>query len=112
MEAGGGVRDWGKGGTGSIIASMERGVQEHYWTDSAQGRNKGVVYQPYTEGIDGERFFQCLICLRVIYFVARLFFDGIVVFLIVGLTVGLVMQLLNGWSASIRAPKYSKSHGY
>jgi hypothetical protein len=36
---------------------MDRGVQEHYW-------NKEAVYKPYTDGIDGERFFQCLICLR------------------------------------------------
>lgn len=91
-------------------AIMDRGVQEHYWTNSSQERNKEVVYKPYTDGIDGEQFFQCLICLCVIYFVARMFFDGIVVFLIVGLSVGLIMQLLDGWSASIRPPKYSKSY--
>jgi len=84
-----------------------RGVQEHYWTSNMGGGPRTeVVYRPYTQGVDGEQFFQSLIGLCIIYFVARLFFDGLIVFLIVGLSVTLIIQLLDGVSHSIKPKSF------
>lgn len=82
-----------------------RGAQENYYVqESYNGRRD--VYRPYTDGIDGEQIFICLICLCVMYFMVKLFFNGLILVIIVGLTVNLVMQLLNGLNSTM-TPKYS-----
>nr|PNR39336.1 hypothetical protein PHYPA_019614 [Physcomitrium patens] len=80
---------------------MERRVEEHYyWTSSAPGRTTEVVYRVYNDGIDGEQFFQSLIAFCIAYFVACLFLNSLVVFMIMGLVVVLIMQLFENVSPS------------
>lgn len=92
---------------------MDRGVQEHYWTLSNRGRVQEVVYRPYSDGVDGEHFFQSVMAMFFVYFVGRLFFNGLVTTLILGLTVALIMQLVDSVSSSVRpVPKYSRPYSY
>lgn len=86
-----------------------RGVQEHYWMNSLGGRPAEVVYRgPYSSGgnLEGEHFFQSVMLLCFTYFVARLFFNGLVGVLIVGLTVLLLLQVFDSLSASVRPRSY------
>jgi hypothetical protein len=99
----------GVGVAGAV--GMDRGVQEHYWTVSERGRVQEVVYRPYSDGVDGEHFFQSVVALCFLYFVGRLFFNGLVTTLILGLTVMLVMQLVESVTSSVRpGSKYSRPY--
>ena len=83
---------------------MDRGVQEHYWTVLE-------VYRPCSDGVDGEHFFQSVVALCFLYFVGRLFFNGLVTTLVLGLTVALVMQLVESVTSSVRpVSKYSRPY--
>lgn len=89
---------------------MDSGVQKHYWTVTGRGRTMEVVYRPYSAGVDGEHFFQSVVALCFLFFVRRLFFNGLVMTFMIGLIVALVMQLLQSFSSTVQpVPKYSRT---
>lgn len=83
-----------------------RGVQEHYWMRSRDnGRPSEVVYHHGSGSggvMEGEHFFQSIMVMCVVYFVARMFFNGLVGLLILGLSVALIVQLLETATSSVR----------
>jgi hypothetical protein len=82
---------------------MDMGVQEHYWMVSDRGPAHEVVYRPYTEG---DHFFQSAMALCFLYFVGRLFFNGLVTTLLVGFIVALIMHFLDSVTTTVRPSKH------
>lgn len=81
-----------------------RGVEEHFWMNSqGGGRPSEVTYRgSYSTNMDGEHYFQSAMVMCFAYILARMFFNGMVGLLLVGLFLVLIMQLLDSASASLR----------
>lgn len=85
---------------------------ERYYTAPTMqpGRTMEQFYRPeYMQHINGEQLVGSVIALCVMYFIARLFFNGLMLVLFVGITVTIIMQILDGITANVKPMPRSRS---